>query len=134
MDCESQVISAVFLTRLNNNIVQLRTQLETINNDMMILHDLRELYYDLRDAIVTNKASQDPSTDLEIKLDAIYEHLILTLRQLRSRQKKRLADLHSDIFKEELENPRVDTPMKSQFKIFAARVVLLINGIDILLM
>ena len=84
MSCESQVISAVFLSRLNNIIIQLRTQLETISNDMMILHDLRKLYYDLRDAIVSNKASQDPSTVLEIKLDAIYEHLILTLKQLRS--------------------------------------------------
>ena len=133
MSCEPQVISAVFLSRLNNSVTQLKTQLETISNDMMILHDLRELYYDLRDAIVSNKASQDPSIVLEIKLDAIHEHLILTLKQMRSRQKKRLVDLHSDIFKEELEHPRVDTPMKSQLKVFVARVVLLIDGIDILL-
>ena len=133
MNCELQIVPAVFLSRLNNIIVQLRTQLETIGNDMMILHDLRKLYYDLRDAIVSNKASQDPSTVLKLELDAIYKHLISTLKKLRSRQKKRLADLHSSIFEEELENPRVDTPMKSQLKIFVARVVLLIDGINILL-
>ena len=133
MNCESPIMAAVFLSRLNNIVIQLRTQLETIGNDMMIMHDLRKLYYDLREAIVSNKASQDPSTVLKIELDAIYRHLISTLKQLRSRQRKRLADLHSNIFEEELENPRVDTPMKSQLKIFVARVVLLIDGIDILL-
>ena len=134
MNCEPHAVSTVFLSRLNNTIAQLKTQLETINNDMTIMWDLHELYYDLRDAIVSNKASQDPSIVLEVELEAIREHLILTLKQLRSRQKRRLVDLHSDIFKEELEHPQVNTPMKSQLKVFVARVVLLIDGIDILLM
>ena len=108
MNCEPHIVSATFLSRLNNSITQLKAQQETICNDMTSLQDLHELYYDLRYSMISNKALQDPSIILEIELDAIHEHLILTLKHLRSRQKKRLVDLHSNIFKEELEHPQVN--------------------------
>ena len=44
------------------------------------------------------------------------------------------ASRGSQSVKEELEHPQVDTPIKSELKIFLARVMLLIEGIDILLM
>ena len=132
MNNEPHIISGTFLSRLNESIIQLRTY-HTICNDMSNFHDLHELYYDIQNARTSNEGLCAPSIVLERELDAIKEHLISTLNHLRSRQRKRLLDLHSDIFKEELEHPRIDTPMKNELKRFVARVMLLIEGIDILL-
>ena len=133
MNNEPHAISAILLSRLNESIIQLRTY-QTICNDMSNFHDLHELYYDIRNAQTSNKGLCAPSIILERELNAIKEHLISTLRHLRSRQRRRLLDLHSDICKEELKHPRIDTPMKNELKRFVARVMLLIEGIDILLM
>ena len=98
-------MSEQFLCQMNNSIVHLRTQEKTLTNDMKNFQELHELYYDIRYARVSNKASLDPSVTLEKELKVIYEHLILTINQFHTQQKKRLLDIHSRLLKEELENP-----------------------------
>ena len=75
MNGELHTVSEQFLCQFNNNITHLQTQERTVTNDMKNFQELHELYYDIRYARVSNRASSDPSITLEKELKIIYEHL-----------------------------------------------------------
>ena len=83
MNCELRTMSE----QLNNIISRLQAQEKTIN-DMENFQNLHELYYDVRYARISNKASLKPSITMERELKTIYEHLMLTINQVHDRQKK----------------------------------------------
>ena len=112
MNGELHTVSEQFLCRMNNSIVHLQTQEKTLTNDMKNFQELHELYYDIRYVRVSNKASLDPSITLEKELKVIYEHLILTINQFCTQQRKRLLDIHSKLLREEFEHPQGDTAKK----------------------
>ena len=133
MSNEPHIISGTLLYRLNDRISHLRTTQKTLLNDMENFQALLTLHYDIRDAMVKSEAACDPSIKLIMELDAIYEHLIVTFRQLHSRQKRRLLNLHSKLLTEELNHPYVNTPTKEELKTFSARVALFAQHIEIFL-
>ena len=133
MNSAVNIVSEQLLYRLNDRIIRLRTTQKTLLNDMENFQALLTLHYDIRDAIVKNEAAFDPSIKLRIELDAIYKHLITTLKQLHSQQKRRLLDLHSKLLTEEINYPHVNTPTKEELKTFSARVLLFAKHIEIFL-
>ena len=118
MNGELHTVSEQFLCQLNNSIVHLQTQEKTLTNDMKNFQELHELYYDIRYARISNKASFDPSITLEKELKVIYEHLILTINQFCTQQRKRLLDIHSKLLKEDFEHPQVNTAKRLNLKPF----------------
>ena len=125
--------SEQFLCQMNNSVVCLQTQEKTLTNDMKNFQELQELYYDIRHTRVSNKASLDPSVTLEKELKVMYEHLISTINQFYTRQRKRLLDIHSRLLKEEFEHPQVDTVKKIELKTFFSRATLFVEHVELLL-
>ena len=132
MNIESHDTSERFLYKLNHSILCLRAQ-GTLENDMKNLDMLHELYYDIRYARITNKASIEPSVLLERKLKTIYKHLAQTINKLYQRQRQRLIRLHTQILEEELKNPKSETFRKQELQTLSSRIVPFCNGISLLL-
>ena len=133
MNIESHDTSERFLYKLNHSILCLRAQEGTLENDMKNLDMLHELYYDIRYARITNKASIEPSVLLERKLKTIYKHLAQTINKLYQRQRQRLIRLHTQILEEELKNPKSETFRKQELQTLSSRIVPFCNGISLLL-
>ena len=133
MNHELHTVSEQFLCQLDDSIVHLQTQEKTLTNDMKNFQELQELYYDITHARVSNKASLDPSVTLEKELKVIYEHLISTINQFHTRQRKRLLDIHSRLLKEEFEHPQVDTVKKTELKTLFSRATLFVEHVELLL-
>ena len=111
-----QAQSFVLFERLNNCISCLLMDKETIENYRKNFDVLNDLYHDLQNARVYNRAALESSKVLDKELGIIHEHLMRTLNSLHQKQKMRLMRLSSQIAREELKNPRVKTPKKERRK------------------
>ena len=77
-----QARSFVLFERLNNCISCLLTDKKTIENYRKNFDVLNDLYCDLQNARVYNRAALESSKVLDKELGIIYEHLMKTLNNL----------------------------------------------------
>ena len=124
MNYKLHAISEQLLCQLNANISRLQAQEKTLTNDMENFQSLHKLYNDIRYARISNKASLGPSVTMERELKAIYEHLIRVINQLHDRQKGRLLQIYSELLKEKLKHPQINTVQKIELRTFFSRVTL----------
>ena len=133
MNNKLNATSQLLLLPLNGAMSMLEMQEPTLENDKSVFQKLHNLYYDIRYAKTSNKASLNPSRKMNEELKIIYAYLMINIKNIHDRHKKRLSYILSKQMEEELEHPQIDTPRKADLKDLFSRTVLFIQYMEILL-
>ena len=132
MNSELDIVSNQLLVCLNNIIVCIQTQEQTLDKESANFQKLCDLYHDTKYAIASNKSSMNPSNKIKKELRVIYAYLMIILKQMHDRQKRLLQNVYQKQMTEELKHPRIETPQKLKLKTYFARITLFIQRIETL--
>ena len=132
MNNDLDIVSDQLLYCLNGITSGIQTQEQTLDNEIKNFQKLRDLYYDIKYAIASNKLSMNPSNKIKKELKVIYSYLMITFKQMHDRQRRLLQNTYQEQMTEEKEHPLMETPQKLKLKTYFSRITLLIQRIEML--
>ena len=132
MNNDLDIVSDQLLYCLNSITSGIQTQEQTLDNEIKNFQKLRDLYYDIKYAIASNKSSMNPSNKIKKELKVIYSYLMITFKQMHDRQRRLLQNTYQEQMTEEKEHPLIETSRKLKLKTYFSRITLLIQRIEIL--
>ena len=110
MNNDLDIVSDQLLYCLNGITSGIQTQEQTLDNEIKNFQKLRDLYYDIKYAIASNKSSMNPSNKIKKELKVIYSYLMITFKQMHDRQRRLLQNTYQEQMTEEKEHPLIETP------------------------
>ena len=132
MNSELDIVSDQLLICLNDIIVCIQSQEQTLDNEIKNFQKLHDLYHDIGYARVSNKLSMNPSNKIKKESKVIYAYLMIVLKQMHDRQKRLLQYVYQKQMTEELEYPQIENPQKLKLKTYFSRITLFIQRIETL--
>ena len=132
MNSELDIVSDQLLVCLNDIIVCIQSQEQTLDNEIKNFQKLHDLYHDSGYARLSNKSSMNPSNKIRKESKVIYAYLMIILKQMHDRQKRLLQNVYQKQMMEELKHPRIETPQKLKLKTHFSRITLFIQRIETL--